>query len=163
MGRSAETKETHTLYWRKLTTLHRETIALLDSIGSEETQPDSADRAAFETILQHLIHFHLESAINHARFYSNYSGESTPLFQRILEILENLKETLPETEAQISAIAYNVCSDAQLVKIRDNEIPDEVTKGIIFLTGRRKGFIVERIELLLVTIALAMEKENGNG
>jgi len=102
--------------------------------------------------------YRIQGAIEQARFLANYAGNEA-FFQRVCSILENYQETLPEQETQAVAIAYNLCGTAFIQDILRGEIPEICSRALIFLSGRRKGFLLERMEATLVTIAKAMEKE----
>lgn len=151
----AETRETHRVYWEKLTSLHRETADLILSMGSEngETEKQGAVQVC-EFFASHQV----SRAIEQAKFLANYAGNES-FFMRVCELLENYQDTLPEQESQAVAIVYNLCGSSQVETILTGVIPEICSKALIFLSGRRKGFILERMEAVLVTIAKAMESE----
>ena len=153
--RLAETRETHRLYWEKLTKLHRETMDLLMAIGAEQGE---TEKQGVLQVCELMEKYRIQGAIEQARFLANYAGNEA-FFQRVCSILENYQETLPEQETQAVAIAYNLCGTAFIQDILRGEIPEICSRALIFLSGRRKGFLLERMEATLVTIAKAMEKE----
>jgi hypothetical protein len=44
----------------------------------------------------------------------------------------------------------------------NSEVPEICTKALIFLSGRRSGFVIERMEAVLISIAKAMEIGKGD-
>jgi len=156
--RSAETRDVHRVYWQKLTNLHRETVELILGIGCEG---DDDSKAGARQICELLASHQVTKSIEQARFLSNYSGENSSIFERICTIIENYEDTLPEGEHQAVAIVYNLCGTDQIMKIIAGEIPEICSKAMIFLSGRRRGFVLERMEMTLIVIAKAMETEKG--
>ena len=155
----AETRETHRLYWGKLTRLHQETADLILSMASDfgENERQGA-RQVCELFASHRI----DGAIDQARFLSNYC-EANDLFSKFVTILESYRETLPEQPNQVCAIVYNLCGSREIdLLVNGNaEVPPICTKALIFLSARRKGFILERLEAILISVAKAMGPGKG--
>lgn len=159
-SRSAETRETHRLYWRKLTKLHRETVDLILSIASDGGENE---RQGARQICELFASHQVVRAIEQARFLANYCAPEER-FERFAQIIGNYLETLPENPNQACAICYNLCGsrEIELLVKGDSEVPEICTKALIFLSGRRSGFVLERMEAVLISIAKAMEIGKGD-
>lgn len=153
-NRSAETREAHRVYWEKLTCLHRETVSLILAIGNENGEHGA--QGAYQ-ICELLGAHKVRAAIDQARFLSNYSEDHSQCFDRICNLIENYQDTLPESEKQVVAIVYNLCGTDHIQEILHEKIPQVCSNAMIFLSGRRNGFLIERMEMTLVVVTKAME------
>ena len=155
--RSVETKEVHKVYWIKLTSLHRDTLELISSFGAEHGEPClQGSLQICELLERNSIH----EAIEQSRFLANYTGEEH-FFDRVSNILVNYQDTLPENEMQVVTIIYNLCGPEFLRDISSGKIPESCSKALIFLSGRRKGFILERMEFNLFSMVKKSESEEA--
>jgi len=152
---SAETRKEHLAYWRKLVELHRDTVELIAEIGSEMEENERNDiRILCTLVASHKI----DESISNCRYMAGASdGNVSITWNRIAGILENYRETLPENDSQIASILYNLSKDGDRKSLVNESVPVHCTNGAIILSGRRAGYLIERIEQLLVTIAKAMD------
>ena len=158
--RSAETREQHRLYWSKLTSLQRETADLILSIVSDGGENE---RQGAKQICELFASHQVVRAVEQARFLANYCAPEER-FDRFAQILSNYLETLPENPHQACAIVYNLCGtrEIDLLVNGNSEVPEICTRALIFLSGRRSGFVIERMEAVLISIAKAMEIGKGD-
>lgn len=151
----AETRKMHRIYWRKLMDLHRDTVDLILNNGSGEG--DTARQGAIQ-ICELLAKHNVFKAIEQAKFLANYAGNEA-FFHWVVGVLENYQETLPESESQAVSIIFNLAGKEHIAEISGGTIPENCSNALIFLSGRRVGFILERMEANLVTVTKAMETE----
>lgn len=151
----AETKKMHRVYWRKLMDLHRDTVDLILNTGSGEG--DTARQGAIQ-ICELLAKHNVSNSIEQAKFLANYAGNEA-FFHWVVGVLENYQETLPESESQAVSIIFNLTGKEHIAEISAGTIPENCSNALIFLSGRRAGFILERMEANLVTVTKAMESE----
>jgi hypothetical protein len=135
--------------------LHRDTVDLILNNGSGEG--DTARQGAIQ-ICELLAKHNVSKAIEQAKFLANYAGNEA-FFHWVVGILENYQETLPESENQAVSIIFNLAGKDHVAEISGGTIPENCSNALIFLSGRRAKFILERMEATLVTVATAMESE----
>jgi hypothetical protein len=135
--------------------LHRDTVDLILNNGSGEG--DTARQGAIQ-ICELLAKHNVSKAIEQAKFLANYAGNEA-FFHWVVGILENYQETLPESENQAVSIIFNLAGKDHVAEISGGTIPENCSNALIFLSGRRAKFILERMEATLVTVSKAMESE----
>lgn len=151
----AETRKMHRIYWRKLMDLHRDMVELILNTGSGKG--DTIRQGAIQ-ICELLAKHNVSKSIEQTKFLANYAGDET-FFHWAVGILENYQDTLPESESQAVSIIFNLAGKDHIAEISAGTIPENCSNALIFLSGRRVGFIIERMEANLVTVAKAMEME----
>ena len=152
---SAETRESHREYWHKVNQTRSQAVEHFLEIGRDRGKDEyQGARMVCEFFAAHQI----DRAIQQAQFLANHTGNDA-LYGHMANILGEYKEILPLTESQVAAIVFNLCGDREFKMLFEREIPNPVSDAIIALSGRRNGFLIERIEQILVTVALAMRGE----
>lgn len=156
---SEETRAEHREYWRRLNKLHKDTVDHFLELGKDKS-PDAYQGA--RQVCEFFAAHKIDQAIEQAKFLANYA-EDEKLYGHFVEMMGNYRETLPEVPYQIGMIVYNLCGERELKMILESgEIPPPCSNAITMLSNRRKGFLIEHIEMTLVIIVKGMA-ENQQG
>jgi hypothetical protein len=152
---SAAIRDGHIEYWKKLCGLHYDTVELVAEIGSSM---ERKERFEVKMLCDELLCHKIDESILKCRDMAKESdGNVSGMWSRIMNILENYRETLPENDSQIASIVYNLSGESERKSLAQGNVPAQCTNAAIILSGRRLGFLLERIEHILVTVAKAME------